>query len=829
MPVKLRRSQSGNERGQVVVIFALMIPVFLALGGFVIGIGNWYVHGKHLQTKADAGAFAGGGDWAFPCGPQIDARIAATARLYAGSNNPQVGGVPNANVHTVLNGPDWYDDDSNPVLPSIEFNSPPNFSSPPVVPVCNAMILDVKVTEDNSFPLFSLIPLFPDIKRRARVEIQEVESATGLLPIAVRAPVSINAAVFYNETTGDILDVKYFVRGSIFGLPSGLQGWSTYNTEDANTWASFSPPASTGVAIAISFRRACNTNLPNPNTNIPIQATGPCFEDEFGTVSQLCNQGTTQLVNCYYATGSHPTEAVQSGLHFIRGYQDANPGTGPPALESAYLENVSCNSNGYFNWQRTSTGTDCQARLDLKVDVGSLTGTYPNPPGPPVVAPLRAQDIQVRFRLVRGNSSAQCNYGNNCDLTSSGSGPTLTYSTQGTGPSPHLLLQSDSQQNAVAIEVRLKNVTNSSDPDCGNSGFSASCRWFYTGDPGPFGTSVAPTDPQILAKPIQRSFRGNTLNSSSVQWLRLSADTDCDGVPENIDLEAASQPTGVINGSPNRCFLMDMGLKGGLALDVDEQPFIFNDGVATSKTGILDCDPAVPPGQAPIESVEKGCGPWYAPHSFDTSIYGSTLCPDPNDIFDSPNPGGLWGDWPPLTCVKTRSTSTANQLSTGFENRFFGGGSSCPPDATGFVMGRNYWDASSNPLNNGLYGYKDDSPARDTFFHPADPRVVTIFLVPTYAIITNGSVKTYPITGFVQVYVTGFGRINGSGNLTNDDPCPGNTPPPASEYDCNGSDCGEVAWGHFINHVGPSANNTPSGVICNPGNSLQPCVATLVE
>ena len=27
--------------------------------------------------------------------------------------------------------------------------------------------LDVKVTEDNSFPLASLIPLFPDIKRKA--------------------------------------------------------------------------------------------------------------------------------------------------------------------------------------------------------------------------------------------------------------------------------------------------------------------------------------------------------------------------------------------------------------------------------------------------------------------------------------------------------------------------------------------------------------------------------------------------------------------------------------------------------------------------------------
>ena len=95
-----------SERGQVLVIFALVLPVLFAMSSVVVGIGNWYVHGKHLQTKADAGAFAGGGSWEFPCGSQIDARIDAQARLYAGSTNPQVGGVPDSSVHTVLNGTD---------------------------------------------------------------------------------------------------------------------------------------------------------------------------------------------------------------------------------------------------------------------------------------------------------------------------------------------------------------------------------------------------------------------------------------------------------------------------------------------------------------------------------------------------------------------------------------------------------------------------------------------------------------------------------------------------------------------------------------------------
>ena len=59
---------ADHERGQLVAMLAVMLPVFLAMGGIVIGVGNWYVHAKNLQTKADSGALAGGQSWEFPCG-----------------------------------------------------------------------------------------------------------------------------------------------------------------------------------------------------------------------------------------------------------------------------------------------------------------------------------------------------------------------------------------------------------------------------------------------------------------------------------------------------------------------------------------------------------------------------------------------------------------------------------------------------------------------------------------------------------------------------------------------------------------------------------------
>jgi len=135
---------------------------------------------------------------------------------------------------------------------------------------------------------------------------------------------------------------------------------------------------------------------------------------------------------------------------------------------------------------------------------------------------------------------------------------------------------------------------------------------------------------------------------------------------------------------------------------------------------------------------------------------------------------------------------------------------------------------AANPDPALRYGYKDDGPpARDTNFHPNDPRVVTIFLTTSDAYTSSGQ-ETFEIAGFVQVYISGYGKLNGSGNLTVDDPCSGSTPPPNSEYDCSGSDCGYIVWGHFIKYSVPNPQATPATDPCNP-QSTDPCVATLVE
>jgi hypothetical protein len=833
--VRVGRRHLREQRGAVLVFLAISLPVLLSIGALVISVGNWFTHGKHLQTKVDAAAFAGGGAWSFPCSPDADASIAAEARQYVGDHtaadsslvtgsfNPQIGGVGGSDVYVALNQADWWDSGFG----DVDFSDPQGS-------VCESMILDVKATEDDSPPLWGWLPIWPDIKRKARVEIRQIFGLTRPLPIAVRVPKpSSVAAVFYNEANGAIFAARYFREDdSVAGVPAGLEGWTT-RPDDSEQWPQFMPATSTGVLIAMSFLPKC-------------PRSPQCFDIDTGTyptVNSLCNQGpTTQSVSCFDASGSYPSASAESGLHFIRGYADTSPGTGPPGLESSYLANITCPSGGAYFSSHPTTG--CEVKLHVALNLGALQGTYPNPPNPPVTEALHAGDVEVRYRLVREDGTSSCDYGAQCDLIGSGSGPNVTFSTQGDGDSPHLPIAAGSGGNAVAIQVRIRNAVNSPNPACSGDNFNNNCRWFYTGTGVP-SPDVPPTDLEILAAPVQRSYLGNLDRSGPVYWLRLSADPDCDAsngyLEEPLNPEAASRRT-------STCFAVDMGLKGGRAKDQDEFAFAFNEGTGSSQMGSLDCDPSIPQGQMLTDGVQFGCSPWYRKNGFDSS----PLCPAANELFNDPNPGPPFDDWPPLECVKTRPTGSMNQLLEGLNLRLFGDGTNpeCPieEDPTKFYPGRNYWHNANN--QNDTWTYYDDRGTPTTAddlrnrLNPDDPRLVYLFFTP-YNTFTGSGQEVFPLVGLGGFYITGYGRLNGSGGFQGgapEDPCDdgnvgpldgypagvGNEPPP-DLINCGGSCSGTVVWGHFLVPVDSSGGSTPSEEPCDPDESFTPCRPVLVE
>jgi len=84
-----RSTGPSDEHGAILVLVALLLPLFLTLSVVVVDVGDWYVHTKRLQTLVDAGAFAGGTKFvgcSFQFGDPVAANTAikATALEYSG-------------------------------------------------------------------------------------------------------------------------------------------------------------------------------------------------------------------------------------------------------------------------------------------------------------------------------------------------------------------------------------------------------------------------------------------------------------------------------------------------------------------------------------------------------------------------------------------------------------------------------------------------------------------------------------------------------------------------------------------------------------------------
>jgi hypothetical protein len=306
----------GSDRGAVLPWFALWLPVLVLFMVFVVDVGHWFEHKRHLQLQADAGALAGGGVFTFPCS---DASIDATARKYAGDPgatdpyNLQVPPTDNANVHVLINSNQYWNEGGA------------NYSdggSP-----CATKMVDVKITEAE-LPLFFRIPgLFdavPAINAHARVQIQALSYlGGGALPIAVPdVDPSRAEAIFVNEETGAVLATAPLTNT---GAANGLAIWD-------NVSAPVSVPISSskvGVRIALSGNQSSTT----------------------------CGDF---LVDCYDA-GS------PDGIVHIRGWSSAGSGAqpNPPLARDVTLIPGTC-TDPYFS----SATAACTIGVSAAIDFG---------------------------------------------------------------------------------------------------------------------------------------------------------------------------------------------------------------------------------------------------------------------------------------------------------------------------------------------------------------------------------------------------------------------------------------------------------------------------
>ena len=85
---------------------------------------------------------------------------------------------------------------------------------------CSTKTLDVKATDHDVPLLTELIPIRPDAKSKARVEIRQVVEQSGMLPWAVPEvdPAAV-VALFVNEDSGDVVAAQRLTKRDVATLP----------------------------------------------------------------------------------------------------------------------------------------------------------------------------------------------------------------------------------------------------------------------------------------------------------------------------------------------------------------------------------------------------------------------------------------------------------------------------------------------------------------------------------------------------------------------------------------------------------------------------------
>lgn len=216
----------SSERGAVVVLVAIWLPVLALLASFAIDMSHWFDYSRNLQTRADAAALAAGAQYGNTCAPSSPSaaamkKVGEAAQLYSGpgsnSDLPYLYGDP-LNDFT----PTGYQNlptlqagtlDNYHVFVNAATHWVPGQTSGPVPAgesfkqgtVCAASypddqggkvgpITDVWVTQSHLPLFFPLLNIDTNISAHARVELQQGTGGDIVRPIAVRDSAAVNCA-----------------------------------------------------------------------------------------------------------------------------------------------------------------------------------------------------------------------------------------------------------------------------------------------------------------------------------------------------------------------------------------------------------------------------------------------------------------------------------------------------------------------------------------------------------------------------------------------------------------------------------------------------------
>jgi len=633
-----------DDRGSVMVLAAVLIPVFVLLAALVIDVGTWYTHKRQLQNRADAAAFAAGvaygKNWQ-ACAQtgnttlkqQTAQRIANAAYQYAGdpetadySNIDPSGALPatlfndqilaqsalgslvNNRLDVVLNSAnndytnnqDYTDDnDLNPATkadPCFGHTSDPEGLSH-ATPGSPAQWVDVKTTERKSARMLG--PFSPDIHARARVEIRPALSGHRFLPLAVPDNVVTTVQVRYiDQCTNALLvtqDLAPLPAGTYDGYQSGGGG---------SLWGVKVPGSNPAVGD------------PSRTVNLPMTAYDPasCPGAQYRAIGEEVRVASSPDVNLNSYTCAQLKRLSFADcftrLSQIRIWAGSNPDVEPRVKDVHVLGGCGSPGDSYFGVLPFDQPT-CPYDVSVDVDWGDRDGPTPAP-GLNVDANFTVSANGTKLNLQSWDTAGTATYASTGGAFTAPAGPTpisVSIGWYDTNPA-------HTWRGSKCIDppgsAKSPCIWATSTQDAHQTFVGVNSDETNPGEPSSYDPTATGAVESVHTSLTQIDGSGN-LGPSFDNWHPSSAGGDPCVSP------CAVYPT--------------VGIRSALSSGTLT---VLRTG-GSQGTQLVDCDPAV---SQPLTLFKFGCQPWYGANDFTNTDWWDTSkwtngCPDKT----------LWFSW----------------------------------------------------------------------------------------------------------------------------------------------------------------------------------------
>jgi hypothetical protein len=778
-----RTFQTRDERGAVMVLVAVTLPVLILFVAFGTEVGHWFDYSRNLQNRADAAALAAGDQYGGVCfgtytTTQTDA-IGQVAQQFAGppaqdpsnlytvpGNLPyaystflpsQYENVPNlkkgspSNYHLLLNSTaDWNKGGA-------DWNMGAGTAKGSSLALCKSTdedghtgaMADVRVTQANIGLFFPLFGFKPTISAHARVALENSAGSNAVIPIAVRDPGSIQciAVNYVNAATNNPINPS----------PIPMTQVGTDATTGNIIW---SVPAGSSIAM--------------PASNVYVQVvTGNCG----ASPTTYDPSGGLLYINTWSTATSPSQPVITTGGVFMTG--------------SCPVDNL---SNVFF------TDEICNKSVGVTANVLFPAGTKSNPK--PTVTATDTKTGAVMPLQQKGNTNEWDTKNPDqitIDPTIGGDpGPhpiDISVTWTDSSGNPHTLDLGPQQQSFAACDDDLRSDCPSQGSTVtGGSGPIVLAQLRTTADGagsfGPNAYAAGSTQSLVLTLEVQGLNKTPPANPPTI--LRFSEPT------------SVTHATGLIN-----CGQTSQGTSQAIAAIIGGCPVAGSSGCPIGSNNFDFCSPLA------INYRNSTCTPAGSqiPPATTASLRTTTDPTVPTDCV-----GLVGGNKTPIAkaiACRIITNTTPNDCASGNT-----------PNA---ACSANNWSPTAGPSS---------VPAND-------PRAITMVITAPEDLSGNNG-PPVPIRNFATFYVTGwntqgsapscasYGAVSptAAGDAWHYNQCTDANDAPAPPQTCKnngknatGGDPGEV-WGYWMTYVDP--NGIPTQTLCNPAG-LGTCTPALTR